>query len=79
MPLPLAAVGAAILAYVVYLISGVGVAVLAFLGIMLIVLAVYWWFHDTRANAIALYEIQTDQHYELMRVVHNIEKDTRKL
>lgn len=74
MPLPLAAVGAGLLAYVVYLISGLSVALVAFAGIMLIVIAIYWWFYETRANVITLIGIQNTQHYELMRAVHNIER-----
>jgi hypothetical protein len=46
----IAALGAALLAYVVYLISGVGVAITAFIGIILIVAAIWYWFYETNKN-----------------------------
>jgi uncharacterized membrane protein len=77
MPYLLATAGAAMLAYVVFLISGTGVAVLAFAGIMCIVSAIYWWLLQALWNARAMHDIQSDQHYDALRMLYNIEKKNR--
>jgi hypothetical protein len=56
MPIYTAALGAIFLAYVVWAISGLGLAVLTFLGIMLIVHAMYQWFLQTRNNSVHVFK-----------------------
>jgi len=79
MPFIPATVGAALLAYVIYLISGVGIAVIGFVGIMLIVFAIHWMLLQLKGNQVTIHNIQTNQHYELMRVVYDIQNKTRQL
>ena len=72
MPLILATVGAALLAYCVFLISGIGVAITAFAGIMLVVIAIYWWFLQTRNNAVLFHNVRREEHFELTQLLRNL-------
>lgn len=78
MPFIPATIGAALLAYVVYLISGVGIAVIAFFGIMLIVWSIYWMLLQVKGSMVTIHGIETNQHYELKRVVYDIQNTLRK-
>jgi len=52
-----AALGAALLAYVIYAISGAGVyvAIAAFFGIIMIVASIWYWFYETNRNLRIIY------------------------
>jgi len=51
------ALGAALLAYVIYAISGAGVyvAIAAFFGIIMIVASIWYWFYETNRNLRIIY------------------------
>lgn len=72
MPTLLTLVGTGLLSYCVYLISGLGVAIMAAAGILLLMLTIFLWFWETRKNALTLADIQSNQHYEAMRILYKI-------
>lgn len=55
-------IGAALLGYVVYLISGVGIAIMAFVGILLLMYVIAMWLSQINENIIAFHNIQCSMH-----------------
>lgn len=66
--------GAALIGYVVYLISGVGVAIMAFFGLVFMLLAIYMWIaHLSRL----LYEVKGRVESNTDFILHEIKKAQR--
>ena len=61
--------GAGMLGYCVYLISGVGIAITATIGILLLMLAIRTWFLIQTHNIETLHEINTTRHYDLLEAL----------
>lgn len=66
--------GVGLISYVVYLISGVGVALIAGSGILLLMIVIYRWFSETNENLIKLHGIQCEMHRDTHYHVRNINK-----
>lgn len=78
MPFFLQTLGAVVLSYVIWLISGLGIAIIGFVGIMLILFGIHWTLLRVRGGQVIVHDIQTNQHYELLRIVREIQRDLRK-
>lgn len=70
----IALIGPALIAYVVYLISSIGVAIMAFFGLIFMLLTVYMWFHQMQQNLFAIkVSLESNTDY----ILHEIKRSAR--
>jgi len=66
--------GPALLAYVVYLISSIGVAIMAFFGLLFMLITIYMWFVQMQQNLFAIKaRIESNTDF----ILHEIKRNQR--